>query len=343
MRRLLILPAVLAGIALAPPRSVAQDGAPAAAPSPYAVTPDAGPYLILLGSYFTGDNSKVLAEGLVEEIRSAYKLQAFVFNRGAEEKRREEERVKEMVRQQREQIQKAGLHLDTPIRVKKLNNIEEQYAVLVGGYKDMDAGRKALDELRKKPFTSERYMTQQTVIAPGPGEKAKPSGMSGGVSPFLTAFVVPNPSIPRQQEVDKDKPDPFLKELNAGEEYSLLKCPKSWTLTVKQYAGAVRMQPRSGGSDFLSKIGLGSKSADLLNASAHQAHSMAELLRTMGYDAYVLHTRAASFVTVGGFDGPKDPSLATMQRSLASIKLLGASEMDRLYANPVPMQIPRPQ
>ena len=49
------------------------------------------------------------------------------------------------------------------------------------------------------------------------------------------SMVVRNPSIQRETHVMQPKDDPFLKTLNAGEEYSMLRCPGKWTLAVKEY------------------------------------------------------------------------------------------------------------
>ena len=49
------------------------------------------------------------------------------------------------------------------------------------------------------------------------------------------------------------------------------------------------------------------------DAAAHSAHNLAEVLRKMNIDAYVLHTRFASIVTVGAFDRADEPALQSMQ------------------------------
>jgi hypothetical protein len=330
--------AILAGTARA---QIPQDSHIVTPQSPYAVTPQAGNWFIIVGSFFTGEQSRQLAEGLVEEIRRDYKLPAYVFNKGAEEREKEKQRVAALVEQQRKFIQESGAQADTPIRVKKFQTVEDQYAVLVGGYKDMDAARKALDDIKKLKPPSEKYMNKHTVVTPAGENGGKATVSEGHVSPFLASFVVPNPTIPRQKDPEKDKPDANLKEYNDGESFSLLKCKKPYTLVVKTYSGAAQISSRSGGGEFLSKIGM-NKGGELLNASAQQAHSMAELLKKMGYESYVLHTRTNSLVTIGGFDSEQDPRLIATQRSLAQTKLTGLSEMDRLYANPVPMAIPRP-
>ena len=40
----------------------------------------------------------------------------------------------------------------------------------------------------------------------------------------------------------------------------------------------------------------------------------------LNLEAFVLHTRSASLVTVGQFDGPDDPALHATKRILASVK-----------------------
>jgi hypothetical protein len=72
-----------------------------------------------------------------------------------------------------------------------------------------------------------------------------------------------------------------------------------------------------------------SRGGNALEAGAEQAEALAETLRkmtdatgqSMGLEAFVLHTRNASLVTVGQFDGPNDPELLRVRRHLSSIKL----------------------
>jgi hypothetical protein len=84
-------------------------------------------------------------------------------------------------------------------------------------------------------------------------------------------------------------------------------------------------------------LGFG-RSTDLLTASALQAEEVAKVLHGNSFDAYVLHTRHSSIVTVGGFDQPNDPRLQQLQRQLANLKI-GPIEC---FARPMPMQVPHP-
>src|SRR3954468_18549237 len=116
-------------------------------PADYAVTPQAGPWMVFVAS-FEGEDSGKLAEEMVATIRRDYKLSAYLYNRGEEERRKEQERVEHIREEKRKLYRQYGVADNVPIKVATVR-IEDQFAVLVGGYKDMDAARKALDQIRK--------------------------------------------------------------------------------------------------------------------------------------------------------------------------------------------------
>ncbi|HEY3789158.1 MAG TPA: hypothetical protein VGL71_09900, partial [Urbifossiella sp.] len=108
--------------------------------------------------------------------------------------------------------------------------------------------------------------------------------------------------------------------------YSLLQTTKGWTLAVKSFQAPGRFASRNEDSSLMRRVG--SRSAKVLEAGAEQAEALAKLLREMkapggnslNIDAYVLHTRTASVVTVGQFDSPYDPELIEKQRILSNMK-----------------------
>jgi len=62
------------------------------------------------------------------------------------------------------------------------------------------------------------------------------------------------------------------------------------------------------------------------------------------FEAYVLHTRYSSVVTIGGFDGPADPRLLQLKQQLAKIQILDQNSGYKaleLFAQPLPMQVPQ--
>ena len=91
-----------------------------------------------------------------------------------------------------------------------------------------------------------------------------------------------------------------------------------WTLAVQVYrGGSVLQSAGSTPNNFLTKLGTGKDDGERrLEAAAKMAHELAEVLRgkdskksKMRYDAYVLHTKDCSYVTIGGFKAEDDPEL----------------------------------
>ena len=311
----------------------------------FPLTPQSGAWLLCVKSY-TGPSAQALAEELAEEIRQRYKLNAYVFNRGGEELDKEKERIQKIRQAQEDFAKQIGQPL-IGMRKIKTTRIEEQFAVLIGGWGEMEAARKALDGIRKFPPPATKFMDAAVTASPAKvGAQGGPSRVETVyVNPFANGFVVPNPTIPKAAKDPNDNYDPLIFELNAAEPLSIFKCRKPWTLVVRIYQGGSVLQsaqpaPESG--TFLSKIGLSpQKTENLLTASAMQAHSVAEFLRGMkptSFDAYVMHTRNSSIVCVGSYDRPDDPALLQMQKTIGGLKI---GHLDQLMAIPLPMEIPK--
>jgi hypothetical protein len=316
----------------------------------YAVTPVDGVWMICAASY-TGEPSLQLAHKLVVEIRQRFDLPAFVFNRGDVERRQQQEEFDRQAEQRRKFLREMGADPTTPI-THRVVHIEDQCAVLVGGYRDIETARKELDRIR-------RLDPPRTV----PTDKMNQFDDKGNkveevpVNPFVHSFVVRNPTVPR--EAADNTPDPFLKTLNANESYSLLKCPRPWTLMVKQYTAPVQFEPvnTAAAPSFWQKFKkmFNDDGGKQLNAAAVNAHNLAEVLHKMGFEAYVLHTRHTSVVAVGGFDSKEDPRMDSVKTAL--VRGLGvdftapqgaAVDRGRLMAQlqlmspPLPIPVPRP-
>lgn len=300
----------------------------------YHVAAEAGAWMVMITSY-SGENAQKFAHDLALELRGKYDLPAYVFNRGKEEREKQERELSEQIKRQREYLERNGLDANAPLRTRKIR-VEDQYAVLVGGYRDIDAARKELDKIRKldppKTVPLDSY-----GIARGADEKEKKAGeyKRAAINPFLTSFVVRNPLVPAEKPVVNDYQ--FLKELNADEKYSLLKCSKPWTLVVKEFFGGVVVQSNAQPATLFEKV-FGKKSA--LDASAMQAQEVVRVLRDhMKIEAYVLHTRHGSIVAVGNYDSQDDPRLVQNQRMLQNMRL---GETIQFFAAPLPMEVPHP-
>lgn len=290
----------------------------------YRVTPDVGPWLIIVNSY-KGPQGPQLAHDLILLIRRRDNVPAYLFARGEDEQRRQESYVN--------QIHQLCPDVPNP-RIRRVR-IEVEYAVLVGGYPDIDAARRALDGVKHlKPPEDERLMDKITRIAPAPGGKGLVE--VAPVNPFVGAFVVPNPTVPAEK-ADRSKADPILRTLNDGRPYNLLNCRHPWTLVIKDFQGATVVQSKSSGG-IMDWLPFGRGSTDVLAAAGLQAEEVARVLRDMKFEAYVLHTRTSSIVSVGSYDRPDDPQLKQMQRQLANLQL-GPIQC---FAQPMPMEVPRP-
>ncbi len=106
------------------------------------------------------------------------------------------------------------------------------------------------------------------------------------------------------------------------------------------FPGPVSYQSESPSSSFLDKL-WGKSTGEALEAVGQNAHNLAKLLRDpqLKFEAYVLHLRGGSLVTIGGFDRADDPQIQTIQRALASSLQLGQGV--QMLPEPFPIEVPR--
>ena len=271
---------------------------------------------------------------LVLQIRGQYSLPAYVFNHADEERRLQNEEFIRMEEQQKANNPLAPVH-------RRRVRIEDQVAVLVGGYKDKEEARKALDKVKK--WTPPQLHPRSGNTGRDYVYISRDGGQSQEreqVNPFNMAFVTRNPvNLP-----PKTPPvDPQWKPLNEYEEYSLLKSNHPLTLLVKQYAGAGGLVQANTSEGFLAKLGAGAKPGAALNAAGLQAHELARVLRQLNFQAYVLHTRSASLVTVGAFNSLEDDDYKRVTQQLAALQQQLAASGSAIKLNPFPAPLAVPQ
>lgn len=313
-------------------------------PSPYAVNPAAGPWLICLPVNYTGEAGAQLAHDLATELRTRYNLPAYLLNKGAEEKQKEQARIEQLKKQQQEFLKQMGVQEMPRFRYRTVH-IEEQYVVLIGGpkggWQTMDDATRALKSVRELPQPAAKLLDVAYVRVPTEqGDQV----VKAPVNPFHSAFVVHNPTVPRTPEPEANA-YPWLRDMNDGMPYTLLKNPKPWTMVVKQFQGTSVIQTNRDANDgFLKKIGLGSNSGDVRGAGAAQAVELAKLLHTLGFEAYVLHTPYKSLVCVGGFASKDDSAMAQTHRALSvtltNLQVKGPADLS-LFPQPMPLEVPR--
>jgi hypothetical protein len=314
------------------------------------LTPQTGKYVIYITS-FRGDQAEEQARQLVAELRAEpFKLNAYLFRRVDEEAREEKERL---LRRQKE-----ILGTEAATNLKKVRVLEE-FAVFVGGYRDQPQARADLERIKKlqRPTSLGNFGLVQWTKPKTDGAKTRSRGGDGSekeveaiTNVFARAFVTHNPMLIRAssanniaQEIQRrEQEDKLLQEANALERFSLINCPQPYTLIVKEFIVPTKTEAAKPSVFQKMKSGFAKPFGKLLDEDdvAVQADKLAELLRDngKGYDAYVLHSRTSSIVTVGGFSGPNDPALAAVRKQLAGAKV-GSFQ---LLAAPVYFEVPRP-
>jgi hypothetical protein len=296
------------------------------------VQPDSGAWMIYV-HWYTGPEAPQMARAMVMELRQAYKLPAYVFNHGAEERRKEDERVRAIVEKQRQFFEKNNLPMPDRVRVHRMH-IEEQCAILVGGYSDREAARRTLEKIRKLPPPDPQKVKLATMFYQENDDKTNSvqRGEMVYVNPFTKAFVVRNPSIKVARPAEWEKQDmALLRKLNRSEPYSMLQCKKPFTLVIKQFNTPSVLQSQSASGKFLENLGLGKNNG--VDTAATNAHNLAQLLRkSFNLEAYVLHTRFNSIVSIGGFESADDPNLRSTRDLLTSRLKIPAA---------LPMRVPQ--
>ncbi|MFN0199498.1 MAG: hypothetical protein ACKVT0_22330, partial [Planctomycetaceae bacterium] len=185
-------------------------------------------------------------------------------------------------------------------QVRHINTQQERICVLAGNYEKIDdpLAQKTLNWIKVK-FEPKSLNGANFKQTPG-----RPKPMSG-------AFMTMNPLL-TPDEVKKKRKDPLLKELNAGAEFSLLDNPSKYTIVVASFYGKTLTQ--MGHVDQQKADSVFSK-VSRLDEAGIDAWKLAHILReNRKIEAYVLHDRFQSVVTVGSFDTQDDPEIAKLMQ-----------------------------
>lgn len=353
-----------------------------AGPHTWAVKADHGPWMIMVKSY-AGEGSRQLAEKMATDIRQTHRTAAYLFERNGEERRAERAKIEAIRKAENDKAQPLFTVMDQAKRDAMANGYQflddnnkpkikvpkpyheapEQWAVLIGGFPSMEAARKALDVVRKLPAPKDESLMDRELLG---GEQKDPrtgktewKSVSNTINPYPLAFVAQNPAMPKTNTDEKAKLDSFVVELNRGVENNLLTAKKPWTLVVKSYTGLSRTTGHDSGGGGVFNKGIEKNGADVLRATAAEAEQLVKALRNpdfkpRSYDAFVLHHRTGSIVTVGQFDSHNDPLLQQMAEELKGITfemrdknqkaLLGADgrpQVQRLLDGASPFPVPK--
>jgi hypothetical protein len=263
----------------------------------YTLTEENGPWLIMACS-FSGDDARQQARDLVYELRKRYKLAAYVyakkFDFGDED------------------LARSNQLTPGPRRKYASGSGVEEIAVMVGDYEHVDdsAAQRTLHDLK---------YAQPDCLKPKEGGKAPSLSLAtwrglqneahrvlgiqeGEKGPMGHALITTNPLRPKSYYANKGI-DRFIEQINADNPYSLLKCPGRYTVQVATFHGEVIIDQKKIRDLQHSQ----SFDGGALAEAGEKALKLAEALRVKHYEAYVLHDRYASIVTVGSFDSVGTP------------------------------------
>jgi hypothetical protein len=145
------------------------------------------------------------------------------------------------------------------------------------------------------------------------------------------AFFTRNPML---AQTTQKKVDPFVKSLNASNEFSLLKNKGRYTLVIASFYGNSQIRPAHF-DDFDTRMRVKKR----LDQAAHDSHELAIMLRDhqrireLQLQPYVYHEQYRSIVTVGSFSSPDDPRIDQLRATFqAKYKRNDATGQDVLVA-----------
>jgi hypothetical protein len=310
-----------------------------------AVKPSDGEWMICLIVY-RGPKAHEMARQFVSVLRSKeYGLWGFVYDYSVEARKTQQAIRQEKIANVQKYYVLQGLKPPetAKIRMPKID-VQDEVAVLVGGYKDQETARSALKEMKEKmPMPDKNKVALEKYAA---WDAVGPNKQDAEANPFKRAFLARNPSLPKQTNTGPEWDIGVLRSLNADESYSLLKCQKKMTLMVREFHLPVFVP---GVASSPQKDNLSPSLTVDKDISLHNAHNLAGFLRQEAkLEAYALHDRKSSYVTVGAFDSLDDPKLHETQQRIASLHQAFAQkaaqtpgfEQVQILPIGVPMKVP---
>ncbi|QDU82816.1 hypothetical protein Pla110_45790 [Polystyrenella longa] len=176
----------------------------------------------------------------------------------------------------------------------------------------------------------------------------------GNPKPLSGAFLTINP-LRSAEDMNESKRNRYLLDLNSGGEFSLLDNPAKYTLIVATFYGNSKTQALNTGGLF-KKNNNSQELGTSLDDSAFKAWEFCKAMRTasnygydQNYEAYVLHTRYKSYVTIGSFDNAEDPRIEEMKQLMgAKVRQTSGGSSASMFAEmfsipkqPAPGQAPQ--
>ena len=167
------------------------------------------------------------------------------------------------------------------------------------------------DEVAQKTLKYIKHFQPEVITENGVYKKTP-----GQPGPLSGAFLTINPLL-SPQEVAQRKQDPLIAKLNSGVEFSLLNNKGNYSLVIASFYGnsvtetaTSRFTNASESEELSNSLDIAAQNAWLLTKALREAkkHGFPAGNAT-DIDAYVLHEKYRSIVTVGSFKGPDDPRI----------------------------------
>lgn len=260
----------------------------------YPLAESHGPWLIMAASFNSEDGEREARE-LVHELRSKFNLPAYYYGMTFE---RDDDRP--------------GRGLDTygaPIRRRYARGSQVlEHAVLVGEFLQIDDPEAQTLLERVKTLQPEALQvdtgepSSQNLVQWRQFQRYLHQKVGKPVTkgPMGHAFLTRNPLLPKEYfapvGVDAD-----VAKWNADFEFSLLKCPKKYSIKVATFRGRTSLKAANDAIEDQPGVRR-AEASDPLVVGVKSAHDLTVALRSKGWEAYEFHDRYESYVTVGSFD-----------------------------------------
>lgn len=287
---------------------------------PYKLGFEQGPFLIMACS-FSGEGAEDQAHELVMELRTKFRIDAYVFDKVFDfSKGAEGDRPDRFGNPVPKRYQRGGKY--------------KEIAVLAGNFASADdpEAQKTLKELKYARIECMELVPgkkdNRSLGLLREWEKKVDLTVGGNAArlaekgPLGHAFLTTNPLLP-DEYWEQSKLDPLVVKINAPVKYSLLKAPGKYSVRIATFTGGVVVDPKK-----IKQIEAENKISDRLEVAAERAGKITAELRSRGVEAYEFHDISMSMVCVGSFDmlgTPRaDGKLELIPQIVAVMKEYGA-------------------
>jgi hypothetical protein len=250
---------------------------------------------MILAASFAGEGAQQDAHELVIELRSRYQLPAYVHQKHYDFSQPVEGRG----------LDKQG---GPKIMRHRRQVAYDEIAVVVGDFESVEDPQlqKALKQIKYAEPKCLRLKEGEDTTLRFAGLRAAQKRLTTDPlkrdkGPMGLAFATRNPLLPVEYFVPRGI-DKLVLSMNKNVKYSLLDCPKKYSVRIATFRGNVIIDQRK-----VEEISSGGDMESQLADAADKAHRLTMALRKKGVEAYEFHDRHESVVTVGGFDAVGTP------------------------------------